>query len=607
MGIIRASRPVTPQSSGQLQHQRARARDADYYQREQIASPYEHNHGSYAPQAGESGYYTGTGYEDEDAGQTVYAGESAPVRAPQQTLYEMPANEALDAALHLASHATRLHRLEQAVGRLQQNVRSVRDAVVVEHHARIKSLAILAGATLAGLVVVGLLPFSLTDHLVTVKAEKALQALAANYQNSQPQAPLAQAQTQPPAAIAQAPQAQPAQPQAPAVNPPTVNPNAALGAQADASGSSDDFAMRMPPARTPSPQPAASATIPMPPSPPIAVAHVFTQFQNRVRARMAKRGEIPPASWQSAFDRDAKGELKGKLQIAAKFLKGEGVTRDQSFAIELIKEAASAGEKEAIMWLGYAYQAGNLGKVDVAQAIHWFEEGSKAGIAKANYELGRIYEGGADGAPDPETAIGWYERAARMGDIASAEAVARLNSPQLANQGSANSNSALLSAEPQQQPQQQMQPQLQSATQGVPQGMQQGLPRPGTPIQRGTPINVNSAPQASTAQVASAAPLANMMAGAVDDNIAANIPITPAAQAEGSTVSVSLEPSNDVRAAQRMLKALGYRIDRLDGLTGPQTTSAVRGYQQKKMLYPDGEVSPQLLENLMNDMRWGGQ
>jgi hypothetical protein len=28
-----------------------------------------------------------------------------------------------------------------------------------------------------------------------------------------------------------------------------------------------------------------------------------------------------------------------------------------------------------MMWLAYAYQAGNLGKVDVPQAVRWFVEG----------------------------------------------------------------------------------------------------------------------------------------------------------------------------------------------------------------------------------------
>ncbi len=541
MGIIRANRPAAAQQpTNQLQHQRARAREAGYYQKP--------SDGHYDEYAQDQDYPQNQNYVQTQQGAYAEVQEYDHAQG-----YEVPANEALDAALHLASHAYRLSQIEQALGHINHGMQAIQFSVMEEKNQRARSLMILGGAMVAGLVFVGLIPHPVNEQALASKAKAAVLAFAAEYQNMQ------QTSAAPPQVVAQAPQA--AAPVAPSPAPAPVAARApapamdrvpdrvplastaALGAQADDDEDISPVVRRLPPMR--------AAAVPTPPAPPIRVAQVFTPFQNRIRTEMARRGEMIPADWQSIFDREARGDLKGKLQIAAKFLKGEGVSRNQTFAVQLIREAATAGEKEAMMWLAYAYQAGNLGRVDLAQSIHWFETAGKAGISKAYAELGRIYEAGIDGAPDPGTALAWYQRAAQAGDIASAGAVTRLAA--------------------------------------------RAAPAPGTPIARGTPLG-------SMTQVASAAPIAD-----ISENMAENIPITPPPIEEGSTMNVALQPSNDVRASQRMLKALGYRIDRIDGLMGPQTGNAIRGYQRNKMIYPDGEVSPQLMENLLNDMRWGGQ
>lgn len=48
----------------------------------------------------------------------------------------------------------------------------------------------------------------------------------------------------------------------------------------------------------------------------------------------------------------------------------------------------------------------------------------------------------------------------------------------------------------------------------------------------------------------------------------------------------------EVTRIQRMLSAVGYSPGPIDGVFGPQTTSAVKAFQSAKGLMPDGIVGP---------------
>jgi TPR repeat protein len=266
------------------------------------------------------------------------------------------------------------------------------------------------------------------------------------------------------------------------------------------------------------------------PQPPIAAEppRQIGAFENAVKSRLAASKQAVPASWRPMFERDLAGDSRGKLQLAAKFLKGEDVKADPVFAVSLIRQSAIAGNKEAMMWLAQSYEAGNFGRADMESALRWYTNAAKANVPAAYGALGRLYEKGIDGAPDKEVALSWYQRGAEAGDAKSAEAVARLTRmAAAANAG--ESSDALLAAEP-------------------------------------------------------TGPLA-----------------TPVV----ASTAVDPQRSADLRAAQRMLKVLGYKIDKDDGQLGPQTQSAIRAYQRDRAAYPDGEFTPELLESLTKEIRYG--
>jgi localization factor PodJL len=426
----------------------------------------------------------------------------------EEDLSELDSPGARDAenTLRLAHHAQRLKAIETGIENLVQSL-----AVFRSHQRRL-----LRRQTVISLVVGGIC------LLATLIA-----AVIVSHGNRAP-AP------QPQAAVSSAP--------APVAELPAPVPQANLAAEPEEEVNIPPptqqiikpVAMgRMAPIPAARLAPPTRAAAPPPPSPP---ARKIGAFETAVKSRLAASKQSVPASWVPMFERDLAGDNRGKLQVAAKFLKGEDVKPDPVFAVSLIRQSAISGNREAMIWLAQSYEAGNFGRADNESAVRWYTSAARAGVPGAYSALGRLYEKGVDGAPDKEAALSWYQRGAEAGDAKSAENVARLTraaaAPSSAFASNDHSNDALLAAEP-------------------------TVPLAATPVVASTPVN--------------------------------NDP----------------ERMADIRAAQRMLKVLGYRIDKDDGQLGPQTQSAIRAYQRDRAAYPDGEFTPELLESLAKEIRYG--
>jgi hypothetical protein len=455
-------------------------------------------------------------------------------------------DDQFDTALYLASHAQRLKSIENSLGQYE---RIIHDLSASQSEARRQQKLTLIGSAACIVLSIGL--SIIVPSLVAAPA--APNAAAKPVAAAPKTAPVAAGTP----AIAAMPPRDITRDIAPAVS---LNPPPVIVPPSQPAVSPATAAALTPPAAIEAP----ARTVKRPPA--------LSPFQNEVTARLAAHGESIPASWQAFFDRDAQGDRKGKLLVAARFLKGDGVTRDADYAVTLIRQAADAGEKEAMMWLAYANQSGNLGKVNPAAAVQWFEAAGKAGVATAYTELGRMYETGIDGAPDVDTAIAWYQRGAKAGDARASEAVNRLlgGTPR-----------------PQQNP-------TQNQMQNQPTAQQ---PRSIAEKAANTPINEDTVPLA----VRDRPPLYASVPAAVPaaTPVAASMPV-PSMQ----TGMAPEQATAEIRRVQRMLKALGYKIDKADGEYGPQTATAIRAYQRDRTLYPDGEPSPQLLEALNRDMQY---
>lgn len=547
-----------------------------------------------------------------------------PQQAQQQTQeqnWEEDQNEDFDVALHVASHAQRLKNVDRSLDHFEQSLKNFQAVYLQERARQNKMFGILAGCLALTVLATAFWPRqSPTTSNVSpqVQQQRTIQQqLAPPSQPQSMQQPVQMPQPQqtyaPNIPAAQLTPQQFQQAQAAPVARPNVAPVVALGARYDQQ-------QQRPPqnyaAQNYLAAPAQNVAQPVYAQP----AQVrLSPFQISVQNKLSARGEAVPADWQPLFEREARGDKKGKLLVAAKFLKGDGVARDQAFAVEMIRQAADAGEKEAMMWLAYANQGGNIGKTDVNAAIRWFQAAGKSGVPQAYTELGRIYETGADGAPDLETAIAWYQRGAQAGDVKSAEAINRLTvgqqAPQTAQPYAQQPSYAppASTGSPVQQLQQMIQPQGIQSGGNVP--FTQNAPQATAPVNAAlntndffVPAGAVPAPQIPAQLQASALQPSPDVDNEVDDvapaytatSVVASVP-TPA---PSSQVGMSKEDAkSDNKAIQRMLRVLGYKVDRVDGEYGPQTAAAIRAYQRDHSVYPDGEPTAELINALMRDVR----
>ncbi|MBI3419025.1 MAG: SEL1-like repeat protein [Proteobacteria bacterium] len=328
----------------------------------------------------------------------------------------------------------------------------------------------------------------------------------------------------------------------------------------------------------PAPPPVAMGRYEQAPKPAV-IPRPLSAFETAVAMRLSATSQTLPESWKPIFDRETSGDKRAKLQVAAKFLKGDGVRPDPAFAVSLIRQGAEGGNREAMMWLAYSYEAGTFGKPDFATAARWFQEAAKSGVTSAFGELGKLYEKGIDGAPDPETALAWYQRAQAAGDTKAAAAVQRLRRSMM-------SENVQLAAEP-------------------------NGPAPAKKASVPDPAAAPSRPAILTP-----ARIARTPEGRIPDSVAAarapmsarELPVPEAqdeAPAAAEEQTADPERMADIRAAQRMLKVLGYKIDKPDGALGPQTIAAIKAYQRDHAAYPDGQFSSELLESLTQEIRFG--
>jgi localization factor PodJL len=505
--------------------------------------------------------------------------------APSNDHYHEPAAEQpmatpdFDTALRLAHHAQRLKAIEIEIGNLTKILSSFKNnqRFLLRRQTTI-SLAvggICLAATLIAAITIGVTsaPHNavVTANAAQVEREKE-RASAAEESIRQlrdelrrrvaAEAPAPAAQPAPVAApvpvqqVAEAaPTASIAAPAAVATPAPTPRP-VAMGRYDEA-----------PKVVVAAAAPAPAVVAPPAPVPTAKPQRVLSSFEKAIAQHLATSSQTVPESWQDMFQREAKGDTRAKLQVAAKFLKGEDVKADPMFAVGLIRQAGKAGNKEAMMWLGYSYAAGNFGKVEPMVAAQWFGDAAKAGVTGAYAELGKLYEKGVDGAPDPEAALAWYQKGAHAGDQAAAQAAQRINRTLL-------SENVLLSAEP--------------AKPAAPRAADQA-----------DGDNEDAAPAAPTPNTSRAQ--RDDVSGSVASPLAA-MPVVAKAPAEPTATA---EQQADIRAGQRMLKVLGYKITKPDGELGAETQAAIRAYQKDHAQLVNGQFSAELMDSLTREIRYG--
>ena len=110
-----------------------------------------------------------------------------------------------------------------------------------------------------------------------------------------------------------------------------------------------------------------------------------------------------------------RGSIQQQIELAAAYLAGHGVPRDEKQAAYWYEKAANAGDPGAQQQIGYFYQAGIGVERDPARAAQWFERAVAGGLISAKVNLGVAYVWGLGVRKDPALAAQLFREAAEKG------------------------------------------------------------------------------------------------------------------------------------------------------------------------------------------------
>ena len=101
------------------------------------------------------------------------------------------------------------------------------------------------------------------------------------------------------------------------------------------------------------------------------------------------------------------GDVAAQTQVAGMYLKGEGVEKNPSAALEWYLKAAEQGDVGAQMSLGALYIAGKEVPKSSTQAAKWFRLAAEKGDAAAQVQMARMHLAGAGVPKDEVEAYKW--------------------------------------------------------------------------------------------------------------------------------------------------------------------------------------------------------
>lgn len=117
----------------------------------------------------------------------------------------------------------------------------------------------------------------------------------------------------------------------------------------------------------------------------------------------------------------------GMYYASKYFLEGLLGVRNVNVGLQLLKDSAQAGARNAQYDLALLYRRGLPGSVpDPKSAVFWFEQAAKHNHANAAYETGMAYLVGIGTTQDTNKAIPWLDTSVKLGNANAAVALAKL-------------------------------------------------------------------------------------------------------------------------------------------------------------------------------------
>lgn len=141
---------------------------------------------------------------------------------------------------------------------------------------------------------------------------------------------------------------------------------------------------------------------------------------------MAVNGYASPTAGADAANMKHPPSIAQEVNLANKYLFGQGVARDSKAAEYWLQKAAGAGDPQAQMELGYFYEAGIGAPRNMELAAHWYRLAAHAGEPEAKANLGLLYFWGEGVPQDREMAARLFREAAEKGSGKAASKLASM-------------------------------------------------------------------------------------------------------------------------------------------------------------------------------------
>ena len=118
----------------------------------------------------------------------------------------------------------------------------------------------------------------------------------------------------------------------------------------------------------------------------------------------------------------AKGNPKAEAQLGEMLLRGEGITKNEDRAVELLEKAARAGHAGAVFRIGMLLAHGQSGVAkDPERALGYFRAAAAGGEKEAFFNIGAAYASARGVKRDYGEALGWLIVARQRGADAHGE------------------------------------------------------------------------------------------------------------------------------------------------------------------------------------------
>jgi hypothetical protein len=112
------------------------------------------------------------------------------------------------------------------------------------------------------------------------------------------------------------------------------------------------------------------------------------------------------------------GNAEAMTWLGLAYLRGEGTPVQEDSAVKWLRAAANRGDPRGMTELGNAYlRREGVDRDSDHLAKHWYEKAAALDYAEAMRNLGNLYREGRGVSPDSALALQWYERAVRAGFV----------------------------------------------------------------------------------------------------------------------------------------------------------------------------------------------